>query len=114
MQHNLVNHLRRVDSIPLAPVIANGISKYRSVAVEARRADCAADLRVSLEPVLGILVPKVEGAVAAGGAEGAVLRVEGDCVDRVDVGGVAAGVGGGGLAVAFEGEVGTKERGGVS
>lgn len=54
--------------------------------------------------MFGVFVPEVEGAVAAGGGEGAVDGVEGDGVDGVDVGDVA-GLGGG-LAVAFEGEVG--------
>ena len=54
--------------------------------------------------MLGVLVPEVEGSVAAGGAEGAVDGVEGYRVHGVDVADVA--VIGWGLAVAFEAEVG--------
>ena len=53
--------------------------------------------------MLGVTVPEVERAVAAGGAEGTVLRVEGNGVDGVDVGDVARV--GGCLPMAFEGEV---------
>jgi hypothetical protein len=53
--------------------------------------------------VFRVLVPEVECSVAAGGAEGAVHRVEVDGIDGEDVGDVG---GGGRLAVAFEGEVG--------
>lgn len=53
--------------------------------------------------MLGVAVPEVEGAVAAGGAEGAVLWVEGDGVDGVHVRDIPCV--GGRLPVAFEGEV---------
>lgn len=53
--------------------------------------------------MLRVLVPEVKGTVAAGGAEGAVLRVEGDGINGVDFCGVAGGAVG--LAVALEGEV---------
>lgn len=53
--------------------------------------------------MFGVLVPEMEGAVATGGAEGAVFGVEGDGVYGVDFGDVA--LGGVGLAVAFEGKV---------
>jgi hypothetical protein len=53
--------------------------------------------------VLGVLVPEVECAIAAGGGESAVDGVEGDGVNGVDFCDVA-GVGVL-LAVAFEGEV---------
>lgn len=55
--------------------------------------------------MLGVLVPEVECAVAAGGAEGALGWVEVDAVDGVAVGCVGGAVGVV-LAVAFEGEVG--------
>ena len=41
---------------------------------------------MALQSMFGIFVPEVKGAVATGGREGAVLRVEGDCVDGVDFG----------------------------
>lgn len=34
--------------------------------------------------MFGIFVPEVKGAVAAGSRKGAVLRVEGYCIDGVD------------------------------
>ena len=112
MQHDLVRRLRRIDRVPFAPIITHGIRKDISLAVEGRGRDGAADFGIALEAMLGVLVPEVEGAVAASGAEGAMFGVEGNGVDGVDLTDVA--LAGGGLAVAFEGEVGAiwKERGG--
>lgn len=112
MQHDLGHLLLGVLRVPLAPIIADCIRKDIAVAVERRGNDGPADLRVALEPMLGVLVPEVEGAVGAGGAEGAVLRMEGDGVDAVDVALVARV--GGRLAVAFEGEVGSGTEVGFS
>ena len=103
MQHDLDGLLRRVLRVALAPVVAHGVREDVASAVEGRRHDLPADLRVALEAVLGVLVPEVEGPVGAGGAEGAVLRVEGDRVHAVDVALVARVRRG--LAVAFEREV---------
>ena len=103
MQLDLDGVLGGVSAKALAPVVADGVGKDVAVAGEARGGDGAADLRVPLEAVLGVLVPEVEGAVGARSAEGAVLRVEGDGVDGVDFGHVA--LRGVLLAVAFEGEV---------
>ena len=103
MQHDLIDPLRRIDCITLTPIIADRIRENASGAVETRRADRPAHLRISLEPMLRILIPEMERAVATGGAEGAVLRVERDGVDGVDVADVA-GVRWW-LAVAFEAEV---------
>lgn len=111
MQHDLVDRLRRIDRVPLAPIITHGVGEDAAGAVEGGGGDGAANFRVTFEAVLGVLVPEVEGAVGAGGAEGAVDGVEVDGVDGVDVGLVARV--GRGLAVAFEGEVGAvlgKER----
>lgn len=104
MQHNLINAPLSTLPVPLTPVIADGVREDVPGAVEACRADGAADFGVAFEAVLGVFVPEVEGAVAAGGGEGAVDGVEGDGVDGVDVGDVAGLRGG--LSVAFEGEVG--------
>lgn len=104
MQHNLVHPSLPTLPVPLTPIIADGVGKDVPRPVEACGADGAADFRVAFEAVLGVLVPEVEGAVAAGGGEGAVHGVEGDGVDGVDVGDVARLRGG--LSVAFEGEVG--------
>lgn len=72
--------------IPLTPVVANRISKNGTVLVECRGSDAAAYVGVSLEAVLGVLVPEVECPVRPGGAEGAMNWVEGDVVDGVDIG----------------------------
>lgn len=126
MQHDLIHPSGHIGRIPFTPIITNTIREDPTRAVKIRRADGAPDLRVALQPMFGVLVPEMEGAVAAGGAEGAVLRVEGNGVDAVDVcvvvarrggaggggaarGAAAAGGGDDGGAVAFEGEV----RGGV-
>lgn len=107
MQHDLIDGALSTLGVALTPIIADSVGEDVSVAVEAGGADGAADLRVALEAVLGVLVPEVEGAVAAGGGECPVHGVEGDGVDGVDVRDVA-GLGGG-LSVAFEGEVGAVE-----
>lgn len=57
--------------------------------------------------MLGVLVPEVEGAVAASGAEGTVLRVERDSIYGVDFGDIA--ILGVLLAVAFKGKVETRK-----
>jgi hypothetical protein len=103
MQLDLDRVLRVVPAVSLTPVVANRVRKDVACAREGGGGDAAADFWVAFEAVLGVLVPEVEGAVAAGGAEGAVDGVEGNCVDAVDFGDVAlVGVR---LAVAFEGEV---------
>lgn len=53
--------------------------------------------------MFGVLIPEVERTVAAGSAEGAVNRMERDCVDGVNFGDVSlCGVL---LAVALKGKV---------
>lgn len=106
MQHDLVDRLRGVDRVAFAPVVADGVGEDAAGAVEGRGRDRPAHLRVPLEPMLGVLVPEMEGAVGAGGAEGAVHRVEGDGVDAEHVRHVACR--GRRLSVAFEGKVGAK------
>ena len=101
MQHDLVRVLLVVAGVALAPVVADGVGEDGAVVVEGAGGDGAADGRVALQAVLGDAVPEVKCAVGAGGAEGAVLRVEGDGVDGVDVRHVVLGW----VAVAFEGEV---------
>lgn len=93
MQHQLDGLLLVVGLVALGPVVTDRIGKDVTVFVELGRRDGPADVGVALEAVLGVLVPEVKRAVRAGGREGAVLGVEGDVVDRVDVRGV---VGGGG------------------
>ena len=101
MQHNLARILARIERVPLAPIITNGISENIPRAIEICRADAPAHLRIAFETVFGVFVPEVEGAVAAGGAEGAVHGVEADGVDGEDVASVVDGI----AAVAFEAEV---------
>lgn len=95
--------LRIVPTVPLAPIVADGVGKDVAGATKAGGGDAAADFRVAFETVLGVLVPEVECAVTTGGAEGAVDGVEGDCIYRVDFCDVT--LSGVGLAVAFEREV---------
>ena len=104
MEHDLIRHLRGIALEAFTPIVADRVRKDVARAREIRRADAAAHLGKALEPVFGVLVPEMEAAVAAGGAEGAVLRVEGDGVDAVDVADVA--LRGRRRAVAFEREVG--------
>lgn len=114
MQHDFIHCLRCIDRVPFTPIIADGVGKNVTGVVERRRRDGAPDLRVALEAVLGVLVPEMEGAVTAGGAESAVHGMEGNGVYRVDVGYVPGC--GWRLTVAFEGEIGTglERRMGVS
>lgn len=99
-----LNRIRcRVSTVSFTPVVADSVGEDVSVLGEASGGDGATDFGIAFEAVLGVLVPEVEGTVATGGAEGAMLGVEGDCVDGVDFGDVP------GrrvlLSVAFEGEV---------
>lgn len=102
VEHDLVGDLGVVAHEALGPVVADGVGEDVAAAVERRGRDAAADRRVPLEPVLGVLVPEVERAVATGRAEGPVLRVERDVVDGVDLGRGPRGR----VPVALEGEVG--------
>ena len=110
MQHNLIRQLWGIEGVALAPVVANGIREDRAVPVESGRGDRATDIRITFEAVFGILVPEVEGAVAAGCAESTVDWVEGYGVDGVDVGDFLRVWGD--VAVAFEGEIGAKATSG--
>ena len=92
-----------VAAVPLAPIVADGIREDVAVFAEGRGRDAATDFGIAFETVLGVLVPEVEGAVGAGGAEGAVLWVEGNCVYGIDLGHVTSGWIC--LTVAFEGEI---------
>lgn len=76
MQHDLVRILGRVVGISLAPVVAHSVGKDRAAVVECSRGDRATDFGVALETVFGVLVPKVECAIASRSAEGAVHGVE--------------------------------------
>ena len=69
----------------LRPVVRDGVREDVALAVEGADGDRRARLVELLEPLARLLVPKVEGAVGAGGGERAEGRVEGDAVDRVNV-----------------------------
>jgi hypothetical protein len=83
MQLDLDWILGVVAAVALAPVVADGVRKYVAGTREGRGCDAATDLGIAFETVFGVLVPEVEGAIASGSAEGAVDRVERDCIDRV-------------------------------
>lgn len=106
MKHDFIGKLLSVGRVALAPVVAHGIGKDVSVAVERGAGDGASDGRIPLQTMLSILIPEVEGAVTAGGAEGAMDGVESDVVDGVDV--VDVALAGWGLAMAFETKVGAR------
>ena len=94
MQHNLIRQLRRILLKPLTPIIAHRIRKDAPRTIERRSADRAPHTRIALESVFCDAIPEVERPVAACGAERAVLRVEGDVVDGVDVADVTGCAGG--------------------
>lgn len=104
VKHDLIGKVWVVGRVALAPIIADCVSENVSVVGEAGAGDGAADSWVSLEAVLGILVPEVECAVGSCGGESAVNWVERDGVDCVDVGHVARWW----VAVALEREVEAK------
>ena len=93
MQHDLVNGLRRIDRIPFAPIIANGIRKDCAISIERGRADGTPYFGISFQSVFCVCIPEVESAITAGGAGGAVDRMEGDCVHGKYVGGIATALG---------------------
>ena len=103
MQHDLVGRLRRVEAVSFTPIVAHGVGENVACSVKVSGTDGPADFGITLQTVFGIFVPEMEGAVGAGGAEGAVDGMEVDGVDRVHVARVA--VVGRGLAVAFEAEI---------
>lgn len=76
MKHDLVGQLRRVVCIALTPVIGNCVGKNGASTVEVCGTDCASDLRIAFESVLGVLVPEMERAVTASSAECAMNWVE--------------------------------------
>lgn len=85
MQHDLIRQLRRIALKTLTPIITNRVREDVSRPREGRRADRPSHFREPLESVFSILVPKMEGAVAASRAERAVDGVERYVVDTVDI-----------------------------
>lgn len=100
MQLQLDRVLRSVPAKTLTPVIADRVREDIAVPRESSSGDRASDLRITFETMLGILIPEVEGTVATGGAECAVLGMEGDSIYGVDFRDVP--LGGILLAMAFE------------
>lgn len=85
MKHDLVRSLRGVCSITFTPIVTDSIGEDVSIPVESGARNGSTDRRIPLQTVFCIFVPEVECAIAAGGAEGPMNRVEGDGVDSVDV-----------------------------
>ncbi len=100
MQHDFIRPLGGIARVPLTPIVTDGVGKYVPGAIESCGRDGASHFRVALEAVLRVLVPEVEGAVAACGAKSAVYGMEGDGVDGEDVGSIS--LIGRCLTVAFE------------
>jgi hypothetical protein len=76
VQHHLDRVVLRVVLVPLGPVVADSVCEDGTVLVELGRGDATANVGVSLQAMLGILVPKVEGTVGTSRAECAVDGVE--------------------------------------
>ena len=106
MQHHFVRQLRGVRGIALTPVVAHSIGEDISIAVERGTGDSSPYRRIAFQAVLSILIPEVEGTIAAGSAERAMDGVERDCVDGVDI--VDVPIIRRGFAMALEAEVGTR------
>ena len=81
VEHDLVRILRVVERVALAPVVGYRIGEDVASAIEVSSGDRTTNLRVAFQPVLRVLIPEVESAVRASGAESAVLRMKGDGVD---------------------------------
>lgn len=101
MHHDLVGVLGCVVCVSFAPVITNSVCKDITVLVESCSGNGTSNRWIALESVLGYSIPEVECTVGASSAESTVLWVEGDGVDRVDIGDVVLGW----VAMALEGEV---------
>lgn len=104
MHHDLVRILRSVGCISFTPVVADRIGKDLPTSIKGCSRDSAASSWISLKSMLGNSIPKVKSAVRTGSAKGAVLRVEGDGVDRIDVCHVVLR----GVTMTFERKVGTR------
>ena len=103
MQHNLDRIALSIVLIALAPVVADGVGEDAARFVECGSSDAAPDVGIALEAVFGVLVPKVEGAVGTGCAEGAVYGVEGNVVDGVHIDDIVDRR----ISMTLEGKVGT-------
>ena len=85
VEHDLVLAVGLVASEALAPVVAAGVGEDHAISVEVRAADRLSCFWITLQSMLGILVPEVKRSVATGCAECAKYRVKADRVDCVDL-----------------------------
>ena len=86
MEHDVVLALCWVVvRAPPAPVVRHGVGQDGPVPVEAAARDGLGRRLHRLEPLLGVLVPKVVGAVRPNRGKSPIPRVEGDVVHRVNV-----------------------------
>ena len=76
MKHHLDRIALGVVLVALGPIVTNSISEDGTVLVEGSGGDAAADVGVTLETVLGVLVPEVECSIGTGCAECAVDGME--------------------------------------
>lgn len=76
MQHHLDRVVLRVVLVSLGPVVANSVCEDGTVLVELGRGDATANVGVSLQTMLSVLVPEVEGTVGTSRAECAVDGME--------------------------------------
>lgn len=66
--------------VSLGPVIAEGVSQIVPISIKGGAWDGGSEVGGGLQPLLAVLVPKVDVAVGAGGGKGPVDRVEADGV----------------------------------
>lgn len=85
MQHNLVRELRRISSVPLAPIVTHSISKDIAGTIKRSTGDSPANRRITLETMLSVLIPVMKSPITSGGTESAMNRVKRDGIDRVDI-----------------------------
>lgn len=83
MQHHLKGIARCVLLVALAPVVADGIGENVARLAERRSRNAAPNFGISLETVLGVLVPEVKCAIRSGSAESSVDRMERDVIHGV-------------------------------
>lgn len=91
MQHDFIRVGLRVMRVALTPIVTDGVGEDISQPAEGRGRDAATDLRITLQSMLGVLVPEVKGPVGPGRAECAVDRMEADRVYGVDADVVSIG-----------------------
>jgi hypothetical protein len=71
--------------VALGPIVAQRIGKIVPVPIEGCARDGRPEAGRGLEPLLAILVPKVDEPIGSGRGEGPVDGVEADGVNRISV-----------------------------